>query len=186
MPRIYMNEEGEQVAQSSNNNAPIEPPQDHTVEHNSTDVVVQGSKGSIIKTHRYTFIFSQALQDRRVANEERLRLAEEKRIADEKQAKEDARLDKNAKARMRRYLNKTFDVRVEEYADARFKKTSIKILRGMAKQVDIDTKTKTSKAQLKIAIASVHLKEIDERTYQSTSRYTNFDDYKVAKKGDAQ
>jgi hypothetical protein len=181
MPRIYMNEEGQQVAQSSNNNAPIEPPQDHTIEYNSTDVVVQGSKGSVIRTHRYTFVFSQALQDERIKLEEFLREQEEQRIADEKQAIENARLNKNAKARMRRHLNKTFDKRVAVIVKYEMQ-FSMKLLRESAKMHDIDTKGMTKKADIALAIATLLLKDRDDYQYTMTNRDTNFD----ALKGDAQ
>ena len=71
MPNIYMNEEGEQVAQSPLGHALIEPPQDHTIEYEWTQSVVQGSRKPIIKTVRHRFVFSQALQDDRIVNERR-------------------------------------------------------------------------------------------------------------------
>jgi len=160
MPNIYMNEEGKQVAQSPLGHPLIER-QDHTTEYHSTDVVVQGSKGSVIKTVCYTFVFSQALQDKREAREEAERIAEE-----------NARLDKSAKRKMRRYLNKTFDNRVATLAKS-FKKSKVAALRDEALLYGIDTKMK--KAELTIAIATVIQKERDELRYALTTRNTDME-----------
>lgn len=119
------------------------------------------------------------------------RLAEERRIAKEKQDKENARLDKNAKARVRRHLNKVFDSRVAIRADG-LTKNPIKTLRRIAKEYkdcdyDIDTKGFTTKKQYAVAIATTLLKMEDEECYSRINR-NNADRFiaDTTPKGDAQ
>ena len=153
-----MNEEGKQVAQNPLGHPLIEL-QDHTRRYEWTKVLSQGSRTPIIKTVCYTFVFSQALQDKREAREEAERIAEE-----------NARLTKSAKRKMRRYLNKTFDNRVATLAKS-FKKSKVAVLRDEALFYGIDTKMK--KAELTIALATVIQKERDELRYSLTTHNTD-------------
>lgn len=150
-----MNEEGKQVAQSALGHPLIEQ-QDHTTEYHSTDVVVQGSKGSVIKTVRYTFVFSQALQDKREAREEAERIAEE-----------NARLDKSAKRKIRRFMNKTFDARLVWWIK-HYKTIPVKSIREEAILYNVDPNQK--KAELILALTTILQKENDELRYTKTNR----------------
>jgi len=144
---------------------PVAQTQDCVIEHVNTTHKAMGSKAPAYTVITYREVFSPALKASR--------LAEEKRIADEIEAVENARLTKNAKSKMRRHLNKTFDERLAVVAKD-FKKVSIKLLRHSAKERGIDTKELTTKAQLALAIATDELKERDDVQYELTNFYTKF------------
>ena len=100
--------------------------QDHEMMLVYVERTPMGSRQPVHTVKVWREVFSPALHQARVA--------EERRIAKEKQDKENARLDKNAKAKVRRYLNKTFDNRVAVEASALMKDNKIKALRLIAKE----------------------------------------------------
>lgn len=163
MPKRIINEKNEEIY--FGDTIPF-PSEDHVIEHVNTTHKAMGSKAPAYTVITYREVFSPALKASR--------LAEEKRIADEIQEVENARLTKNAKARMRRYLNKTFDERVAVVAKD-FKKVSIKLLRQSAKDRGIDTKGLTTNGKLALAIATDELKLRDNVRYEMTNFYTKFE-----------
>jgi len=164
MPKRMINENNEEIY--FGHKEPLAQTQDCVVEHVNTTHKAMGSKAPTYTVITYREVFSPALKASR--------LAEEKRIADEIQAVENARLTKNAKARMRRYLNKTFSERVAVIVKD-FKKCSIKLLRDSAKERGIDIETFTKKAELALAIAIDELKERDAIRYELTNHNTKFE-----------
>lgn len=165
MPKRMINEKDEEIY--FGNKEPVAQTQDCVIEHVNTTHKAMGSKAPAYTVITYREVFSPALKASR--------LAEEKRIADEIQAVENARLTKNAKAKVRRYHNKTFDERVAVLAQES-KKVSIKLLRQSAKERGIDTKELTKKADLALAIATDELKERDAVQYQLTNYNTKFEE----------
>lgn len=157
--------------------------QDHVMMLVRVERTPMGSRQPVHTVKVWREVFSPALHQARVA--------EERRIAKEKQDKENARLDKNAKARVRRHLNKTFDIRVAVHADALMKDNKIKALRMVAKEYAsldygiVDTKGFTTKKQYAFAIAECVLKIEDESNYKAINR-NNADAFIAALKGDAQ
>jgi hypothetical protein len=163
--------------------------QDHEMMLVCVERTPMGSRQPVHTVKVWREVFSPAL--------ERARLAEERRIAKEKQDKldaiakakrdkENARLDKNAKAKVRRHLNKTFDNRVAVRADAMMKNHNLKELRGFATGYEsIDTKAFTTKKHYANALATHLITDEDEITYQSTNR-NNADSFVASLKGDAQ
>ena len=157
--------------------------QDHVMMLVNVERTPMGSRQPVHTVKVWREVFSPALHE--------ARMQEERRIAKEKQDKENARLDKNAKARVRRHLNKTFDNRVAVQADALMKDNNIKALRLIAKEYAdcdydiVDTKGFTTKKQFAVAIATTLLKMEDEENYLRTHR-NNADIFIATLKGDAQ
>lgn len=151
--------------------------QDHVMMLVNVERTPMGSRQPVHTVKVWREVFSPALHE--------ARMQEERRIAKEKQDKENARLDKNAKAKVRRHLNKTFDIRVAVRADTLMKENKIKALRIVANDMELDTKGFTTKKQFAVAVATSFVKMDDESTYRCTNR-NNADSFIVSIKGDAQ
>ena len=153
--------------------------QDHEMMLVRVERTPMGSRQPVHTVNVWREVFSPALHQARIA--------EEQRIAKEKQDKENARLDKNAKARVRRHINKTFNRRVAVRANAMIKNHNLKELRGFATSYEaIDTKGFTTKKQYANALATYLLiTDEDESTYQRTNR-NNADNIIAMLNGDAQ
>ena len=151
--------------------------QDHEMMLVRVERTPMGSRQPVHTVKVWREVFSPALHQARVA--------EERRIAKEKLDKENARLDKNAKARVRRNQNKTFDIRVTVRADALMKDNKIKALRMVANDMELDTKGFTTKKQFAVAIATDNVKTNDAIDYKRANRM-NLDIILNVIKGDAQ
>ena len=177
MPHRIENQEEETMRK------PTPTQQDHEMMLVSVERTPMGSRQPVHTVKVWREVFSPALHE--------ARMQEERRIAKEKQDKENARLDKNAKAKVRRHLNKTFNNRVDAQASALMKNNKIKALRLIAKEYAdcdydiVDTKGFTTKKQYAVAIATTLLKMQDKENYQRTNR-NNADIFIATLKGDAQ
>lgn len=151
--------------------------QDHVMMLVHVERTPMGSRQPVHTVKVWREVFSPALHQARVA--------EEQRIAKEKEDKENARLDKNAKAKVRRNQNKTFDIRVTVRADALMKENKIKSLRMVANDMELDTKGFTTKKQYAVAIATDYVKTHDAIDYKRATRM-NLDIILNVIKGDSQ
>lgn len=182
MPHRIENQEEETMKE------PQATQQDHEMMLVRVERTPMGSRQPVHTVNVWREVFSPALHQARVAEERRI--AKEKQdkldaIAKAKRDKENARLDKNAKAKVRRHLNKTFDNRVAVHANALMKDNKIKALRMVANDMELDTKDFTTKKQYAFAIAECVLKIEDESNYKAINR-NNADAFIAALKGDSQ
>ena len=153
MPYEIKNEEDEIIYEGLGNGIPLPEP-DYLYEHDETVRTPMGSKAGVHILKRYTYKFSQALKDERLAAE----LIEK-----------NARLDSEAQDDMFEYLKGTLTDRVMVLGNI-YTKMTVKQLRSLANRMKCKLPNKAKKAEIVGILSHQEITRRDIYTVKNTTR----------------